>query len=279
MNKLKLYFLIQILFLVSCYLYGQKVDTSEIYYQAGIKEFSVRNYKVADSLFSISLKYNKHKDTYFNRAVSREKLNNKKGYCEDLVDASILGDTEALTVFCQTCGKAIDTLYFLSDNSKGDKKHFYYYKVNYTSNYVTPFDINFLNKYVEKEINEKVTKAIEDRYETIFKPDNNGIYYNTETPVEFPGGDEALEAFIKKNLIIPDRIKNNKLQGKVILKFIINEDGSITDLKMLHGMPDCMQCGVEAVKMAKLMPSWIPGTVKGKPVKCQWTLDVKFGTN
>ena len=141
------------------------------------------------------------------------------------------------------------------------------------------FDLNVLNKHVENNINEKVAKAIENRYETYLAPDKDGIYYRTETPVEFVGGVEAFNSFVKKNLVIPDRVKNNKLKGKVFLKFIVNEDGSISDLKMQSGMSDCMQCGTEAVKVAKLMPSWKPGTVKGKSVKCHLTLPIEFGAN
>lgn len=263
-------------FLVSLVSQAQKKDSSNFYFKEGFNAFQFRKFKMADSLFSLSIKIRPSIDAYFNRAASRERLGSKKGFCEDISEAAKLGDIEARGIFCQSCGKATDTSYFANDNTKSDRYHYYYYKVKFISEYVPNFDLNIISSKIETKVNEDLAKSIDNTYKAKFGPDKDGICNNAEVPPTFTGGDSAFKLFIKKNLIIPDRVKSQRLSGKVILRFVVDEKGVITNLEMYKGLADCMQCGNEALKMAKLMPPWIPGKTKGIPVKCRQVLNVDF---
>jgi hypothetical protein len=89
---------------------GQAADTSLIYYESGLKAFKHKKYKLADSLFTLSANLTPHPDTYFNRAAVREKMGDKKGFCQDVLKATSFGDKEAGALFGKECGMT-DTFY------------------------------------------------------------------------------------------------------------------------------------------------------------------------
>lgn len=92
---------------------------------------------------------------------------------------------------------------------------------------------------------------------------------------EFVGGQTALEAFIKSNLVYPATAYNNGISGIVYISFIVNENGKITNVKVLRGFDSL--CDKEALRVIKLTSGkWIPGTQRGKPVKVQMNIPVKF---
>jgi len=108
--------------------------------------------------------------------------------------------------------------------------------------------------------------------ETTNGSDNN--IYNTagiEVKPEFPGGYEAFYKFIAENYITPNVVG---LNGKVYVAFVIEKDGSITDIKVLrdigHGT------GKEAIRVLELSPKWIPGEQNGKKVRCTYSLPINI---
>lgn len=84
-----------------------------------------------------------------------------------------------------------------------------------------------------------------------------------ETQPEFPGGQNALVKFINQNLKITPNIAGRN--GKVFVSFIVNEDGSLTDITILKGL--CDVCDENSLEVFKKMPKWIPGKLNGKPSK------------
>lgn len=99
-------------------------------------------------------------------------------------------------------------------------------------------------------------------------------YMMVEKMPEFPGGVDSLLKFIYSNLNYPEQANANKVEGLCVVNFIVMEDGSITNLKLVddigHG------CGEEALRVAGMMPNWEPGMQKGKPVKLAYNLPVRF---
>ena len=90
----------------------------------------------------------------------------------------------------------------------------------------------------------------------------------------YPGGDKALLQDLAENLVYPPEAINNKIDGRVILQFVIKKDGSIEDIKVVHSLsPECDQAAIEAVKKLKLFK---PGLKDAKPVNVRYTLPVKF---
>ncbi len=101
---------------------------------------------------------------------------------------------------------------------------------------------------------------------------------NNQLP-QFPGGIDSLNAFLLKNITYPsannDQNKDNVFKTEnVYLKFLVNEDGSVSNAYILTGMNK--EFDNEALRAVKLMPKWIPGKKDGVPVKVWYTLDVKF---
>ncbi len=63
---------------------------------------------------------------------------------------------------------------------------------------------------------------------------------------------------------------------RCFLKFIVNENGKLSDMVVLKGVPNCAECDAEALRLIKTMPLWNPGKMKGKPVKMYYTLPLVF---
>ncbi len=94
-----------------------------------------------------------------------------------------------------------------------------------------------------------------------------------KTP-DYPGGAEALNNYLKKHIKYPLNAKKKGIQGTVLVKFIVNKDGSVSDVKVVQGIGG--GCDQEAVRVVKLMPKWKPGTQNKIPVSCYFTLPIKF---
>lgn len=95
-----------------------------------------------------------------------------------------------------------------------------------------------------------------------------------EVPPEFPGGITALVQFLSKNLKYPTVCKEQKIQGKVLVKFTVKSDGSISNIRVTKSVDPYLD--KEAVRVVKSMPRWIPGTQDGKPVNVEYTLPITF---
>lgn len=100
------------------------------------------------------------------------------------------------------------------------------------------------------------------------------VFVVVEEQAEFPGGLDSMYAYIVKNLKYPEAAKEKGIEGRVFVSFIIEKDGSISNVKLLRGIGG--GCDEAAVKMVKNMPKWKPAKQRGKPVRCQFTLPIKF---
>jgi protein TonB len=97
------------------------------------------------------------------------------------------------------------------------------------------------------------------------KPDS--VYTTVDVQPEFPGGYKALGKYVdgRNNHEYPKEARKNKIEGKVVVQFIINEDGTCSDFEVVKGIG--YGCDEAAVEAFKKMPKWKPGLVNGKPVK------------
>ncbi len=102
------------------------------------------------------------------------------------------------------------------------------------------------------------------------------IYDVVNEPADFPGGLVALKKYMADNLKYPETAKENGLEGKCYLQFIVSENGYISNVKVKKGVTDCPECDMEAIRLVKAMPKWIPGKVNGKVVNSIFTLPVLF---
>ncbi len=98
-----------------------------------------------------------------------------------------------------------------------------------------------------------------------------------EHRAEFPGGDRALLDFLKSNLVYPKAARDSSIQGRVIVLFTVEKDGSITDVEVVRGVHPALD--EEAVRVVSMMPKWKPGTQMGDIVRTKFTLPVLFKIN
>ena len=100
------------------------------------------------------------------------------------------------------------------------------------------------------------------------------IFTVVETQPQFPGGEDSLYNFIYSNLRYPQVAKDNAIEGRVFLTFVVEKDGSITNVKIIRDIGG--GCGHEAKRVVEMMPKWIPGKQNGKPVRVQFNMPIKF---
>jgi TonB family protein len=111
---------------------------------------------------------------------------------------------------------------------------------------------------------------------------NEGLRYegklydlgNVELAPEYQGGQKALSKFLGSRLRYPVRARENKVQGKVYIGFIVEKNGSLSDFKVVRGIGG--GCDEEAIRVLKLSPIWKPGYANGKPVRTSYTLPITF---
>ncbi len=103
---------------------------------------------------------------------------------------------------------------------------------------------------------------------------DNVIFYVVEQPAEFPGGNRKLMEFITKNLTYPPAAKNMGVEGKVFVKFIVDKDGSISNIEIVKGVNEDLDN--EAIRLVKKFPKWSPGMQNGKAVKSQFVFPLYF---
>lgn len=113
--------------------------------------------------------------------------------------------------------------------------------------------------------------AIEEEVE---EEDEETVFVIVEDSPEFPGGIDSLMAFLSRNIVYPELAKQNGIEGKVYVTFVVEVDGSLTDIKVLRDIGG--GCGDEVVRALSLSPRWKPGRQQGKPVRVQFYLPVQF---
>jgi periplasmic protein TonB len=100
------------------------------------------------------------------------------------------------------------------------------------------------------------------------------IFTVVEEQPGYPGGDEARIKYLQDNIKYPDEAKELGVQGKVFVTFVVEIDGSISDVRVLRGIG--AGCDEEAVRVVRNMPKWVPGKQRGVPVRVQFNLPIKF---
>jgi len=91
---------------------------------------------------------------------------------------------------------------------------------------------------------------------------------------EFPGGMGKMYEYLQKNTKYPDMEFDAGIQGKVYVEFVVEKDGSVTDVKLRRGVSPGLD--KEALRAVRSMPKWTPGKMNGKSVKVRFTIPVDF---
>ncbi|MFT7589433.1 MAG: protein TonB [Limisphaerales bacterium] len=104
--------------------------------------------------------------------------------------------------------------------------------------------------------------------------DEPDFFVVVEDMPAFPGGEMAMYKWLGKNIKYPQVAKENGIEGKVFVRFIVNKVGKVTEVEVLRGIGG--GCDEEAVRVVRNMPSWKPGKQRGKAVKVQFTIPIHF---
>ena len=104
--------------------------------------------------------------------------------------------------------------------------------------------------------------------------DKDKIYDTVEVMPEFPGGVEAMYKWLAEHLKYPAEAAKKKVQGRVMVQFVVEKDGTITQAEVKRSPDDLLS--EEALRVVQLMPKWTPGKVGGKPVRTVFNLPISF---
>ncbi len=146
-------------------------------------------------------------------------------------------------------------------------------------------DEQFMWSYKGENFNNAVTKLSFYKNESLFKESflsqidwenikNTKVYNVVEKMPSFPGGQKALNAFLNKNIKYPKDAKKKGIQGRVFCNFIVERDGSITNVRVVKSADPSLDN--EAVRVLQTMPKWIPGKQVGIPLRVKYTLIIPF---
>lgn len=118
-------------------------------------------------------------------------------------------------------------------------------------------------------------KSLEHKVEIIDDSDpSDPVYRVADQMPRFQGGDAALIRFLGEQIQYPKEAQDQKIEGRVITRFVVDKDGSVTDAGILRGIHPLLDA--EALRVVRLFPKWEPGIVDGKPVRVMFTVPIAF---
>ena len=100
------------------------------------------------------------------------------------------------------------------------------------------------------------------------------IFTVVEVMPEYPGGNKAMYAYMGENIKYPQKAREDGISGTVFITFVVEKDGTVSHVKKLRGVEESLD--KEAMRVIKAMPKWKPGRQKGKAVRVQYNLPIKF---
>ena len=106
---------------------------------------------------------------------------------------------------------------------------------------------------------------------------NDMLFSVVEVMPQYPGGQIAMLKYIMENMKYPEQAMKEGIQGRVTVRFIVEKDGSISNVSPIHPVHPLLD--KEAIRVVESMPKWSPGKQKGKPVRVQLIVPIMFKLN
>ena len=131
--------------------------------------------------------------------------------------------------------------------------------------------------------NERKAREVDYRWKTIYEEllsqleSSEVVYEKPDKIAQFPGGMDAYVTWMSANFHYPEKAIRNNVEGRVVLSFVVNKQGRIKDIKVLHSLSP--ECDKEAIRMVKAMPRWFAAEHQGRKVNCRYTMPVVFKLN
>jgi len=142
-------------------------------------------------------------------------------------------------------------------------------------------DIDEAPKIFEQDFQEdkaiEQVKYVEPEKPKVVEAEEPDFFVVVEDMPEYPGGEQSMYKWLGKNIKYPQVAKENGIEGKVFVRFIVDQSGKVKDAQVVRGIGG--GCDEEALRVVNLMPDWKPGKQRGKPVKVQFTIPIHFQLN
>ncbi|MBR4855909.1 MAG: TonB family protein [Bacteroidaceae bacterium] len=139
---------------------------------------------------------------------------------------------------------------------------------------VSKFESKGTDTSGDLQTNDPFSPEIMEGVQNAATANEDTIYGKVDKNAEYPGGTEALMKFMMTNLKYPETCRKEGIQGRVVIKFVVNTDGSIVDME--EARSPHADLTAEAMRVIKMMPKWTPATVGGKTVRSRFNLPVMF---
>lgn len=243
--------------------YFKAIRESGKLYDSGVKAFAKKDYDLADSLFEKSIQAFPHKDTYYNRAVTKKVKGDEQGFAQNLLLAMQYGDTAARRIFYSQC-TVTDTFLLTAGGKAGNPSsydHMLIFRKAKTIKYQEVIKKDRKNNtliWYSVQGRDTVYNAVED------------IAITNETYLQ-------LETHIRRTLSYPSSALAEGVVGTVFLQFVIRTDGSISNLSILRS-PD-IRLTAAATRCLFAPIKYTPLKIDGKPVNLQVVLPINFSDN
>ena len=130
-----------------------------------------------------------------------------------------------------------------------------------------------INGVIEIKTKKPVLLDVVVKTEAQTEPDDKPFDVVEQMP-EFPGGQEALMQFLRQEVKYPKEAEEKGLQGRVVVRYIIEKDGSISEVEIAKSVNEYLDA--EAIRVVNAMPKWKPGKQKGEPVRVKFTIPITF---
>jgi protein TonB len=109
---------------------------------------------------------------------------------------------------------------------------------------------------------------------TVVSQTNQKVFDTVEQMPEYPGGMQAMIEFLQTNMKYPDDAAKQKVEGRVMVQFVVETDGSVSDVHVAKQVFPSLDA--EAIRVVQAMPKWTPGKEKGKVVRVKYNLPIVF---
>ncbi len=132
-----------------------------------------------------------------------------------------------------------------------------------------------IEDYTIQSSGDKIYREIKEK--SINEKSEDEIFTAVEQQAEFPGGPGAWRRYLIKSLKYPSAARRANVGGRVFVSFVVNTDGSVSDIQILKGVG--FGCDEEAIRLIKSMPRWNPGKQSGRAVRSRFTQPITFVAN
>ena len=109
---------------------------------------------------------------------------------------------------------------------------------------------------------------------TVVSQTDQKVFDTVEQMPEYPGGMQAMIEFLQTNMKYPEDAAKQKVEGRVMVQFVVETDGSVSDVHVAKQVFPSLDA--EAIRVVQAMPKWMPGKEKGKVVRVKYNLPIVF---